>query len=312
MQKSIGIKQKSKAPDGLDSNKPELSGTFIKVSEATIAFHYEKNGTVREFLAIPSGWLEVPPGELINGYLAHKESPKLAMDILEGGVDSQKDETLIAKSTSGEFPLFTAPARVPLRIGIPRGRKSFKRWMTRNRCTWAVDRGTGQARLVTFRGRSVDVPDRWRSAFEELATEVHTEWGPAVAYISLLVNQLCWAEATVLRERGALLRDCRAGHRFVWIGRTTKQWCSWHERERDALETRYTRASRAEKKTLVADLKRLGLRRRGQGIRAIRARRGASTAGGAAQGTERRRGTARDLVMPKPEEVEHLSGNVWP
>lgn len=271
MRKSIRIKQKSEDHDDLDSRKPKIAGTVIEatVSETTIAFHYEKNGAVREFLATPSGWLEVPPGDLINDDLAHGYSPKLAMDVLEDRVDSKKNETLISMSMSGKFPLWTAPARVPLQIAVSRGRRSFKQWMTRNDYRWAVPPESGQVHLVTRGGRPVEIPGDWRSAFNELASGAQPVWGPAVAYVSLPLDQLRWAEAIVLRERGARLCDCRAGHRFVWIGRATKKWCSLHERERDALETRYRRASPTEKKLLVVDLKRLGLRRteRGGGIR---------------------------------------------
>lgn len=263
MRKSFKSGQKSNAQDAIDSHEPGIAGTDGslegRVSETTIAFHYE-NGTVREFLATPSGWHEVPPGFLINDDLAHGYPPELAVEVLEDRVDFN-DEALISKSMSGQFPLWTAPAKVPLQIVVPRGRRSFKQWMTRNNYTWAADPRTGQVRVVTRGGRLVDIPNQRGSAFEELASAAHPLWGPAIAFISLPLQQLRWAEAIVLRERGARLRECCAGHRFVWIGRTTKRWCGLHQRERDALETRYRRASTTEKKSLMADLERLGLRR---------------------------------------------------
>jgi hypothetical protein len=241
-----GLQRTREAPE---TEIPGAARTALS-ARFRVAFVHPSGATrtgdaVREFLATPVGWLEVSPGILMNVGLADGEPLHEALRLAAEALDHRR--TAAIGLLGGPYrQVEIMPTRVPVKVRVRGLGQHFTRWLTQRWYRWAVSPfEPHQVRLVSRGGKPVDledVPAQWRPRVENLtAKDVGISWATATAYGSHTGLPLWWVEATVANEAGGRLETCLAGHRFVWIGRTSRKWCPDHQVQVDALLARHRR-----------------------------------------------------------------------
>lgn len=233
---------------GLDTGVPEIARTAS--ARWGVAFDYAE-GRLREFVFAPSSseWCEVSPCDLLNRLLKHAQpSLRRLLQRYEWFLDETFEGLLAASEQEPWREVSVVPTEVTL--GIAREGQRLARWVHQRGHSLAYDpRSPYFLRLIDCKGRAVPVPKEWRKLTVFLAEDVERvvrpwlfRWRPALSYWSEVVPSLCWVEAIVAKQYGGKVLSCRAGHRFVWVGRSSKRWCPEHHREVEALEARWRRS----------------------------------------------------------------------